>query len=397
MTKMPMNRLLNPRWLAALLLATMAISASAAFADGPSLLRMFSRGNNNVEADASKAYELTQEDGPWMILAHTFVGEGSHERAERLVLEIRRDLKLPAFVYEEDFDFSGDVNPGSPIRTSGGSSMPQRRMKYKNQIRYKAHAVLVGEYDSSQHPQIDSDLQRIKTASCEVFGDEKEMAAETDLRNPVTAVKALHHQLTQRFGDKKLGSMGNAFLTRNPMLPDDFFQAPQVDSFVRSLNEDKKHNLLSCPGKYTVVVRTFSGFNTIVDGKKDKTFIPNGDRLERCGADANRMVTLLRADGIEAYQFHDRTQSIVTIGSFETLGRELPNGGFEYTPEILRVMNEYRAFNLDPKLAEHVKQQTTQGIPVKCVAERFPFDIQPTPIAVPKASKRSLYGAASRR
>ncbi|MFG0254897.1 MAG: hypothetical protein ACF787_07340, partial [Rhodopirellula sp. JB053] len=113
--------------------------------------------------------------------------------------------------------------------------------------------------------------------------------------------------------------------------------------------------------------------------------------------DANNMVALLRKDGIEAYQFHDRTKSVVTIGSFDSLGRELPNGGFEYSPEILRVMNEYRAFNLDPELAEHVKQKTTQGVPVKCVAERFPFDIQPTPIAVPKVSKRSLYGAAIRR
>ncbi|EMI43522.1 hypothetical protein [Rhodopirellula sp. SWK7] len=392
-----MNRLLFDQWIAALVLATTLISSQQAFGDGPSLLRMFSRGNNTVEADASKAYHLSEEDGPWMVLAHTFVGEGSKERAERLVLEIRRDLQLPAFVYEEDFDFSGNINPGSPIRNSGGMSSTTRRMRYKNEIRYKAHAVLVGEYDSSQHPQIETDLQRIKTASCAVFGDEKEMAAETDYRNPVTAVKALHHQLTKRFGDKELGAMGNAFLTRNPMLPDDYFQAPQVDSFVRRLNDDKPHSLLDCKGKYTVVVRTFSGFNTIVDGKKEQSFIPNGDRLERCGADANRMVALLRADGIEAYQFHDRTKSVVTIGSFESLGRELPDGGFEYAPEILRVMNEYRAFNLDPKLAEHVSQKTTQGIPVKCVAERFPFDIQPTPIAVPKVSKRSLYGAATRR
>ncbi|MFG0286536.1 MAG: hypothetical protein ACF8CQ_00080 [Rhodopirellula sp. JB044] len=383
-------------WIAAMVIATMMPAIPNATADGPSLLRMFKRGNRSVESDASKSYNLSEEDGPWMILAHTFVGEGSKERAERLVLEIRRDLQLPAFVYEEDFDFSGNVNPGSPIRTSGGKT-PNRRMRYKNEIRYEAHAVLVGEYDSSQHPQIESDLQRVKTANCAVFGDEKEMAAETDYRNPVTAVKALHHQLTKKFGDKELGAMGNAFLTRNPMLPDDYFRAPQVDSFVRRLNEDKPYNLLTCEGKYTVVVRTFSGFNTIVDGKKEQAFIPNGERLERCGEDANNMVALLRKDGIEAYQFHDRTKSVVTIGSFDSLGRELPNGGFEYSPEILRVMNEYRAFNLDPELAEHVKQKTTQGVPVKCVAERFPFDIQPTPIAVPKVSKRSLYGAAIRR
>lgn len=367
--------------------------SSIAIADGPSLLRMFQRGSR-IEADSSKAYALRQEDGPWMILAHTFMGPGSKERAERLVLEIRKDLNLPAFVYEEDFDYSGEVNQGSPIQQTGGGSPYRRKMRYANEIRYQAHAVLVGEYDSAEHPRVESDLERVKMANCEVFGDAKEMEAETDMRNPVTAVKALHRQLVGKVGKSKNGVMGNAFLTRNPMLPADFFQSPQVDAFVRNLNEGKRHSLIDdCPGKYTVVVRTFSGFNTIVDGKKDKAFIPSGERLDQCGADADDMVRLLRKEGVEAYQFHDRTQSIVTIGSFDELGRDLPDGGFEYAAPILRVMDEYRAFNVDPDLANQIKRQTTQGVPVKCVAEKYPFDVQPMAIVVPKANKRSLYSA----
>ncbi|TWT75322.1 hypothetical protein [Allorhodopirellula solitaria] len=395
MIKTPMCRMLFNRSIALLALLATTSVMPAARGDGPSLLRMFQRGNHTVEADGSKSYQLTTEDGPWMILAHTFVGAGSGERAERLALEIRRELNLPAFVFEEDFDFSGEVNPGSAVQRAGGARN-SRRMRYQNQIRYKAHAVLVGEYDSSEHPRIDSDLERVKTASCAVFQDKKEMAAETDFRNPVTAVKALHHRLAEKFADKERGPMGNAFLTRNPMLPEDFFQSPEVDSFVRSLNDDKPNSLLNCEGKYTVVVRTFTGFNTIVDGKKEKGFQPSGKRMLQCGVDAHKMVALLRAEGVEAYEFHDRAQSLVTIGSFDSLGRELPGGGFEYAPEIQRVMNEYRAFNIDPSLADHVKHQTTQGIPVKCVAEKFPFDVEPLPIAVPKASKRSLYGAMSR-
>lgn len=372
-------------------------ACSPVVADGPSLLRMFARGQK-IEADASKPYHLTQEDGPWMILAHTFLGPGSKERAERLVLEIRQDLNLPAFLYAKDIDFSGEVNPGSPIQRTGGASSYKRKMRYANQISYQAHAVLVGEYDSAEHPRVESDLERVKTAKCNVFGDEREMAAETDIRNPVTAVKALHQRLVKKMGDPKLGAMGNAFLTRNPMLPEDYFQAPEVDAFVRNLNEGQPHSLIDqCSGQYTVVVRTFSGFNTIVDGKKDKTFEPSGERLDRCAADAAQMVALLREEGVEAYQFHDRTQSIVTIGSFENLGRELPGGGFEYDAPILAVMNEYRAFNVDANLASHVKRQTTQGVPVKCVAEKFPFDIQPMPIRVPKPGKRSLYSAAMGR
>lgn len=395
MYKMPMCRKFCNRSIALFAFFVATDTLPTASGEGPSLLRMFSRSSQTVTVDTSKSYSLTAEDGPWMVLAHTFMGEGAKERADRLALEIRRDLNLTAFVFEEDFDFSGDVNPGPSVQRTGGGQ-PQRRMKYKNQIRYKAFAVLVGEYDRPEHPQIDTDLERIKTANCAVFGDAKEMAAETDYRNPVTAVKALHQRLSKRYADKTRGPMGNAFLTRNPMLPDNYFQAPEVDAFVRSLNDDKPNSLLSCKGKYTVVVRTFTGFNTIVDGKKEKAYEPSAERMLQCGVDAHTMVALLRAEGVEAYEFHDRSQSIVSIGSFDSLGTELPGGGFEYAPEIQRVMSEYRAFNIDPKLAEHVKHQTTQGVPVKCVAEKYPFDVDPLPIAVPKVSKRSLYGSVSR-
>lgn len=395
MIKMPTYRLFYDRSFAFLVLLVVAGMAPSLSAEGPSLLRMFSRSNHTVSADSTKSYALTPEDGPWMVLAHTFVGEGSSELAERLALEIRRDLNLPAFVHQADFDFSGEVNAGSAVQRAGGRH-GQRRMKYQNQIRYKAHAVLVGEYDRPEHPQVDADLERIKTASCAVFGDKEEMAAERDFRNPVTAVKAMHQRLAERFADKGRGPMGNAFLTRNPMLPQDYFQAPDVDSFVRSLNDDKPNSLLNCKGRYTVVVRTFTGFSTIVDGKKEKGYTPSAERMEKCGRDAHEMTALLRAEGVEAYEFHDRNQSVVTIGSFNSLGKELPGGGFEYLPEIQRIMSQYRAFNVDPKLADHIKHQTSQGVPVNCVAEKYPFDVEPLPIAVPKVSKRSLYGARSR-
>ena len=57
-------------------------------------------------------------------------------------------------------------------------------------------------------------------------------------------------------------------------------------------------------------------------------------RLDKFAADADKMTRKLRSQGVEAYQFHDRSRSLVTIGSFDTLGRELPDGRFEYDAEI---------------------------------------------------------------
>ena len=98
---------LNLRSLLSLLLGIALFGT--AVADKPSLLRMFGRAKS-VEANSSKSYQLSEEDGPWMILASNFVGEGSKTRAERLAFEIRKELGLPAFIYQERFDFTGNIN-----------------------------------------------------------------------------------------------------------------------------------------------------------------------------------------------------------------------------------------------------------------------------------------------
>lgn len=350
------------------------LAATPLFAEPPGLLRMFSR--RSVEADADKSYELSEEDGPWMILASTFVGEGAKGRAERLALEIRRDLQLPAFTYREHFDFTGNVSRRAEIA---------QRLRYANRYEYEAYAVLVGEYDTVTHPAIDRDLTALKSATPAVFTDAEEIAAETVPNNPVTALKAMHQKMFEKRKDKSKGPMAGAFVTRNPMLPEEYFDAPQVDSFVRQLNEGKQHCLLECEGKFTVVVKTFEGYGTIVDGRKEKSFEPSMERLDKFAEDADKMAKALRKDGQEAYQFHDRNRSLVTVGSFDTLGRELPDGGFEYDPAIREVMRKYSAFN-----ADKARTVAGKGVAANHVA-MIPFDVQPTPIAVPKTTKRGLF------
>lgn len=357
----------------------LAISCSVASAGRPNFLqKIFKRSNGAPEP----AKQLVKEDGPWLILAHTFVGSNSKTRAEQLASEIKQQLRLTAFVYNEKFDFT--QNPGV-------TTAPNRRARYANEYSYEAHAVLVGEYDSVNHPSIDRDLKRLKSADLAVFR-QANIAQETNAKTPVTTVKAMHKKLLERVGGTtKKGPMANAFVTRNPMLPKDFFSAPEVDSFVKQLNEDKKFNLLECDGKYTVVVRTFEGQRALVDGNNGKKFIPNMRRLDRYAADAAKMVTALRKDGEEAYQYHDRHRSLVTIGSFDSLGHELPNGGYQYEPAIMRVMEKYSALNRN----RASMMPNSNGVAAHHVA-MIPFDVQPKPIAVPKITRKSLYSALRR-
>ena len=298
-----------------------------------------------------------------------------------------RDLKLPAFVHRENFDFTGEIEAESKTEVAS-YNRPTRRLRYANEIRYEAHAVLVGEYDHAEHPKIADDLDRVKRARLTVF-EKSEPEADDD--SPLAAIKSINRFFAKRNEKKNLGPMGGAFLTRNPLLPEDYFRAPEVDTFVRKLNQPWPYSLLECPGKYTVVVRTFESTSQIA-GSNTSNQNPEAEAkrlasskawLDRCADDADRMVRSLRKDGIEAYQFHDRNRSLVTIGSFESLGENLPGGDFRYSSEIQKVMDKYRAFNVDPKIAAQAAQQTNKGV-VANHAALIPFDVKPKPIAVPR-------------
>lgn len=379
-----------PSFLTALCLGLIVSTASStcqvANAELPSLLRIFGK-TKQAAVDPSKIYELSQEDGPWLILASTLVGEGARGRANKLAIEIRSDLGLPAFIYKEDFDFSGTLRY---------DQMNSRKVVYRNEHQYEAYVVLVGEYDRVDHPSIKRDLKLIKVAKPNALEDPKERAAELDGKTQAGAVKLVAAMLqSMSSGSKRPGPMAGAFATRNPMLPENYFEAPLVDSFVSELNEDLEHNLLHCDGRFTVIVKTFSGSNTIVNSKESKSFVPSSKRLDKMAKDANMMVAELRKKGVEAYQFHDRERSIVTVGSFESLGNELPKGGFQYNPQILQTMRTYSAVNVDPQLARQVPRGA--GGRASNNIKMIPFDVEPTPIAIPKKTKRSLYGSLGRR
>jgi hypothetical protein len=358
-----------------LISGSMIAGGLPAVAAPPSLLKIFGKTADSAQK-ANDPRQLTEVDGPWMILAHSFAGASGRQQAEQLADQLSSDLGVPTFIHEEKFDFSGKVD--SP--TAEG-----RVARYANQSRYQAFAVLVGEYGAVDDPRLVKDLKRIKAAKPDVFVKKDEPAATAaEPETPLDAVRNIQKGMLARVGKTSPGPMRNAFATTNPMLPQEYFMSPEVDSFIMELNQPWDHNLLENPGKFTVVVATFSGLSTIADGKRDKEFTPNGDRMVKCAVLADKMTKQLREDGIEAYQFHDRHASMVTIGNFERLGTTGPNGKFEYDPAIRAVMETYRAgdkIELTPK---------GPGLAAKHVAS-IPFDVKPTPIAVPRKSKRSIY------
>ena len=100
--------------------------------------------------------------------------------------------------------------------------------------------------------------------------------------------------------------------------------------------------------RHSAVTRTFWVKRTDreVDGGTSLLGLPGRgkpSKLEIAADNAHRLTEMLRKKGIEAYEFHDRFESIVTIGSFDTVGNELPDGRIDLQPQIHQIMQTYGA------------------------------------------------------
>jgi hypothetical protein len=270
-------------------------------------------------------------------------------------------------------------------------------MKYQNATSFDEIAVLVGNYTSHDAPGAEEDLDLVKTAkpACLDLGNGR--GEKTTQR--FVGLRELQRLINLDPEKQKAGPMRRAFIARNPMLPKEFFVGSGLDPFVLDINKGVEHSLLDCPGAYTVRVATFRGDSFFVgetpeaedDGGKSLLGLPGRNepsKLEIAADNAHRWTDMLRKKGIEAYEFHDRFESIVTVGSFETVGNELPDGRIDLHPRIHQIMQTYGAERSSlPNQGQGVRPRSLNGIS---------FDVQPLPVIVPRRSISSDYAANNR-
>lgn len=277
-----------------------------------------------IENVRGKQYQLTTKHGPWMVMVTSFSnvrdknqktdGLTAEQAATELVFELR-ELGIPAYT------FSQDAKKGE-IDTLDRLGRDDRRI-------YAAQrdmiCVLAGNYDSIDDPTGKKTLQRIKNFRPKFLKDAKSGA----ILRAVSSEK---------------GPLAGAFLTINPMIKPEDVVHRSVDKEIKALNSGIKFALVSNPHKYTVQVASFTGKsatplgNSAFRGKEGQFDLrlrePSAFNVVRAGEDAGQLVDFLRmtkgnlkksgelgqfADaGIdEAYVYHDKFQSIVTIGGFD--------------------------------------------------------------------------------
>lgn len=356
---------------------------------------------------------LTADHGPWLIMAMAFEGEGAKSKAVQLAAELRRDFKMMAYCSPRNFDYTTDVN-GAGFTSEGET----RKMRYQNDTVIETCAVLVGNFDAIDGADIDDTFKKIKQITPKAFGG----SGQTEKK--VTSSAYEYRNFLRRSTPTENGAETNnanapmryAFKTRNPLLPAEYYKSPQVDQFVRKMNQGapfNQYNLLDNPRKFTVRVLTFRGTDSFVSwGRTDEADTSSqATQLEIAAEKAYLVTKTLRAAGYDAYQFHDRYQSIVCVGSFDELGKENPDGKFVYAPEILEIVKRFAGTGAQVQSKFGISEQPrlllddivdSKKVPELNLSDRkavlanfrklsVAFDLIPTPIMIPKIQATSIY------
>ena len=276
-------------------------------------IRNFSGSIRNIgrttEADPNKEYKLTETEGPYLILATALTGPTALQDAHNLVLELRSKYKWNAYVFEKDFAREANQILGQAKGPKKLNRPPETQF-----------AVLIGNFPSLEDNQYKRTLEEVRKCQPESLNGRKSVAAF---------------------------SFPMAYGLANPMLPPEHRQGT-VDAFVESLNKHRPYSLLQNPCRYTVQIAVFTG-RTVIDPKAIQaiesgrnSFDREESALEIMGQAAVELCKILRENGWEAYEFHDRFSSIVTVGGFNQSGLQQPDGTMVPDPRIQQIIQQYK-------------------------------------------------------
>jgi hypothetical protein len=260
-----------------------------------------------IENERGKTYKLTDKHGPWMIMVASFRnirdedrktdGLSAEEAAAEVVFELR-EKGIPAYAYSQD----GRVEK---IETYDRLGRDDTRIfaAQRDMI-----CVLAGNYESIDDAVAQKTLNYVKRFHPKFLRNSKSGA------------------VTRNGGAK--GPLAGAFMTINPLRKPGDVARQRVDDETKFLNSGIDHALVSVKKKYTVKIATFSGKSTTPIGNstyrgKEGLFekeLQNGSKynIVRAGEDAAQLARALRQKGYAAYVYHDKFQSIVTMGGFDS-------------------------------------------------------------------------------
>lgn len=297
---------------------------------------------------------LSERAGPWLIMCSSFVGEDGMQQARRLTQELRQQHGLKAYIYSHKFDFSKSVagmgRGWEVVQTPGnGKKLRPIQMETQSKSKFEEIAVLVGDFDSIDDPKAQRTLEKIKSLQPASLNG---VETSTDEAGPA-GDRLLALRMSANANGQQSGPFRYSFLMPNPMIPEEHFAARKVDDYTVKFNKRFEFSLLKNPSVYTVKVATFTGASTMKPNEMEKRKEEdNWLKRKRKGKSTSRLMegakkaTLLTRDlrnkGFEAYEFHDRYESVVCIGGFDWAVQRDSSGVEHKNPEMVALMRKFQ-------------------------------------------------------
>ncbi len=284
----------------ALLAATVAVFCS------PLVVSAFPK----ISAQKGKKYKLTPKHGPWMIMVASFSlpekqfrdtkGLTPQEAAHELVHELRKK-GIPAYTYSSDWKVDR-------FKTYNRNREISRRV-----IRAQKGAicVLAGNYKSNK------DAVGHKTLSW-IENNFSPKLLSGDIATDGRVSKLKNGGVFRSTGGSPLKG---AFLTVNPLLTTEDARKHFKSPLLAKLNPRGKCSIRNNKGKQTLIVASFYGKSMTSVGKsgyeRSKIKLDKKSGLSIAKNEAWILANHMRSVGFDAYVYHDRYKSVVTVGAFD--------------------------------------------------------------------------------
>jgi hypothetical protein len=252
-----------------------------------------------LPSDPIEPFLLTRQNGPFMVMAKTFRGPDAERWALALVLELRNEYHLPAYILRSrDFPMRSNIRtvPPTALRAQQQADigLPEKTRTYDEAV------VLVG--------------------------DEKTLKGSEELLHTVKKIKPKCLNGNPSIFHWREG-LNTAMRTTNPFVPAQDLYPRKPDLLIKQMNGGS-HSIFTCPGHYTLQVAEFGGratFNTKDPEFQEawwKTHLMERSPLAEAAVKAEELAEILAKDpevrktGALPYVFHDRTSSKVMLGAF---------------------------------------------------------------------------------
>lgn len=326
-----------------------------------------------VEAVRGKRYKLTSQHGPWMVMVAAFrdvpeerrvQGLTADQAANQVVYELRK-MGIPAYTFRQQQQM-GELMGFDRNREDST----------RNYIaRHEGVAVLAGNFKSPDEDMAARVLKFLKD------GYEPKFLKDEKYGGIIPSTPGRQKALSR------------AHMTVNPLMSAQEIKRKSVDPLLKRLNSDSEYALIRNKGRYSLRVATFRGNSMMQLGNRTpakaqgyfEKMIGGGDSLDEAGQNAWELTQALRSArslgygrDFEAYVHHDRYESYVTIGSFDSPG----------DPRIAQLVERFRGRKPRVEKGLEVLDAEVMTIPRDLSNGRRPdkmwvFDATPKLVSVP--------------